>query len=126
MVLKFTNKNWVSTRSGELRPGNIVKVVKDDEITCDILLVSTNFDNGTCFVDTKNLDGETNLKEKICMKDFKSIKEDKIEAELNGVIDCDGANSNLNDWECNIENNGLKLDARMNQLLLKRCILKNT
>jgi P-type E1-E2 ATPase len=46
----------------ELRVGDIVKLVLDQPVPCDVLLISSSDDTGVCFVTTANLDGETNLK----------------------------------------------------------------
>jgi len=43
----------------------MVKVVDDEFIPCDIMLIKAIDPKGVCFVETKNLDGETNLKIKI-------------------------------------------------------------
>jgi Cation transport ATPase len=37
---------------------------------CDILLLNTGLPKGVCYVETKNLDGETNLKIKNAHKDI--------------------------------------------------------
>jgi len=37
-------------------------VKQDQAIPADLLILSSNFDQGTCYIETKNLDGETNLK----------------------------------------------------------------
>lgn len=44
---------------------NIFKVKKDDPIPADIILLRTSDKNGICYIETKNLDGETNLKSKV-------------------------------------------------------------
>jgi P-type E1-E2 ATPase len=54
---KFNEKKW-----SELRVGDIVKVIKDQEFPSDILLLYGSRE--IVYVDTMNLDGETNLKEK--------------------------------------------------------------
>jgi len=49
-------------KASELKVGNIIKVIEDQPVPCDILLISSSDDTGICFVTTANLDGETNLK----------------------------------------------------------------
>ena len=46
----------------QVQVGDILCVVDDDELPCDLLLLSTSNSNGKASVLTANLDGETNLK----------------------------------------------------------------
>ncbi len=66
----FTNVN-----SWELRPGDIIKVRKEEEFTTDTLIIlSSNIETGKCYIDTQNLDGETNLKEKDSLSTYDTSK----------------------------------------------------
>ena len=57
----FVNKPWKDL------VGGIVKVEKDQYFPSDLLLLSSSYDDGLCYVETMNLDGETNLKLKRCL-----------------------------------------------------------
>ncbi len=52
-----------------------------------------------CFVDTMNLDGETNLKEKMCPQGIKDIPTNKLIFSHSKII-CDKPNEVLDKWEC--------------------------
>lgn len=64
----FDKSIWKTTHWGSLRVGDIVKIKRDETIPADLLILETSAHSGLCFVDTKNLDGETNLKEKFTHK----------------------------------------------------------
>ena len=49
---------------GGLRVGDYVKVKRDGFIPADIIVLKSSNESGQFFVETKNLDGETNLKHK--------------------------------------------------------------
>lgn len=57
----------------DVRAGDIIQVLKDEEIPADILLCNAPQD--VVFVSTMNLDGETNLKERVLgTNDVKDVK----------------------------------------------------
>ena len=55
---------------GGLRVGDYVKVERDGFFPADIIVLKSSNENGQFFVETKNLDGETNLKTKTVPKDL--------------------------------------------------------
>jgi P-type E1-E2 ATPase len=56
--------NW-----SEVREGDVVEVRKNEWIPADLILLTGNADD-ICFIETKNLDGETNLKLKEVREHF--------------------------------------------------------
>lgn len=47
--------------SGDLKVGHIVKVLKNQMVPCDMILLGTSEEKGHCFIDKSNLNGETTL-----------------------------------------------------------------
>jgi len=62
---KFEDVVW-----RDLKPGNLVKISEDEAIPADLVLVRSSDPKGTLYIETKNLDGETNLKNKFVHKDI--------------------------------------------------------
>jgi phospholipid-transporting ATPase len=49
-------------RCDKLKPGDLVMLKRDSKIPADMLVLTTSSPDGTVFVETANLDGETNLR----------------------------------------------------------------
>lgn len=82
----------------DINVGNIIEIQKDEEIPADILILQTSSETGLCFVDTMNLDGETNLKEKMLPQGLKGLEKEKI-IQSSGNIICNQPDENLEQWE---------------------------
>ena len=71
----FENVRW-----GEIKIGDFVKVEENQFFPADMLVVKSTEDEGVCYVETKNLDGETNLKHKNVPKQIQTSFENEREA----------------------------------------------
>lgn len=56
----FVPRNWA-----DIEVGDVVKVMHDEFAPADIVVLSTSGDGGNFYVETSNLDGETNLKVRV-------------------------------------------------------------
>ena len=48
----------------DVEVGCIVKVTENQFFPCDMMIIASSIPKGIAYVETKNLDGETNLKHK--------------------------------------------------------------
>jgi len=61
----------------DVRPGQVLKLLKNDAVPADSVVLDSSDANGGCSVETMNLDGETNLKKKVSLvSDFVRTKPD--------------------------------------------------
>ena len=127
LVWKYENKNWTQVKCWTLIPGDIIKVEKDEEFSADTLIIKSTNDSGYSYIETKSLDGETNLKERASLEIFKNITEGDY-VNMQGTIECDKPNENLNNWNGKILSQDFNepIYCKMNNMILKGCVLKNT
>jgi len=104
-----------------------VRVDKDHEVPADLLVLSTSNFTGLVFVDTMNLDGETNLKEKTAL--LESLEHEEM-AELQGEALIDAPNDLLEFWECMLRCDMITSErvkhCTINNLLLRGSYIRNT
>lgn len=115
------NKPWK-----EIRVGDVVKVNKDEYFPCDILLLSSSFEDGICYVETMNLDGETNLKLKRCLEATLGLDKDQEFSEFRATIRCEDPNPQLYTFVGNLEFKNESFPLAPSQLLLRDSKLRNT
>uniref|UniRef100_A0A8C3M4R9 Phospholipid-transporting ATPase n=1 Tax=Chrysolophus pictus TaxID=9089 RepID=A0A8C3M4R9_CHRPC len=79
----------VRKQSRKLRVGDIVMVKEDETFPCDLIFLSSSRGDGTCFVTTASLDGESSHKTHYAVQDTKAFhSEQEIDA-LHATIECE-------------------------------------
>lgn len=87
--------SWQETTWQKVHVGDIVLLKNSESIPCDlVLLTSSNEDHGA-FIETKNLDGETNLKPKGSLSAFQQLQTPQEYAGVKFVIDCEAPTTDL-------------------------------
>jgi phospholipid-transporting ATPase len=67
---------WDPVPWKDLKVGDVVKILNNEFFPADIITLVSSDENGVAFVETANLDGETNLKAKSCLKSTREMKVD--------------------------------------------------
>ncbi|VFQ92559.1 unnamed protein product [Cuscuta campestris] len=109
-----------------LRVGDIVKVEKDGFFPADLLLLSSSYEDGICYVETMNLDGETNLKVKRALEVTLPLEDDESFKGFRAVIKCEDPNPNLYTFVGNLEYQRQVYPLDPSQILLRDSKLRNT
>ncbi|GLC49980.1 hypothetical protein PLESTB_000329300 [Pleodorina starrii] len=118
----------------DLAVGDIVKVVNDTEFPADIVFLSSSDPGNICYVETANLDGETNLKIKNCFSKTtgKNLADDFKEFAEYYSVRCELPNPQLYKFEGAVvlrddpDGPGSQLPLTADHLLLRGCTLRKT
>jgi len=85
----------VTIPSEKIRAGDIVIVENMRQFPADLILLSSSNEDGNCFVQTANLDGETNLKQRQGLRATSKCKDEESLAELKGFLKFEPPNAKL-------------------------------
>ncbi|KAM7467897.1 hypothetical protein LguiB_015459 [Lonicera macranthoides] len=116
---QFQLKAWKDIRAGE-----VVKINADDTIPCDMVLLGTSDPSGIAYIQTMNLDGESNLKTRYARQETTSMLFEG--GEISGVIRCEQPNRNIYEFTANMEFGGQRFSLSQSNIILRGCQLKNT
>lgn len=108
-----------------------MKVHENEYFPCDLLILNSSLPKGICFVETKSLDGETNLKHKQANKYCIQLAKHECDVLQNfndGVIECEKPNASIYTFagSLKIPNKDLNIPLDAEQMLLRGSSLRNT
>ncbi|XP_056875092.1 phospholipid-transporting ATPase ID [Takifugu flavidus] len=140
-IRRHNSDNQVNNRmvdvliDGELRSekwmnvqvGDIIKLQNNQFVTADLLLLSSSEPLNLVYVETAELDGETNLKVKQASTVTGEMG-DAIDvlAKFNGEVQCEPPNNYLDKFRGNLIVNGQTYGLDNDKILLRGCTLRNT
>ncbi|KAI9887929.1 MAG: hypothetical protein M1823_000318 [Watsoniomyces obsoletus] len=130
---RFTKDRWKNVQVGDF-----VRIYSDDQIPADIVVLSTSDPDGACYVETKNLDGETNLKVRQALHCGRKVKHASDCERTSFVIESEPPHANLYQYSAVVrwqqrDKNHPEAPTRdmaepisIQNLLLRGCSLRNT
>lgn len=126
------NSKFIKSLWKDVKVGDVVRIHNNDEIPADVILLSTSDSDGACYVETKNLDGETNLKVRQSLKSSYAIRNSRDITRTKFWIESEGPNANLYSYQGNLKwidprtNDMNNEPININNMLLRGCFLRNT
>uniref|UniRef100_I3J2A0 Phospholipid-transporting ATPase n=1 Tax=Oreochromis niloticus TaxID=8128 RepID=I3J2A0_ORENI len=111
----------------QVEVGDIIKVNGSDFVPADAVILSSSEPQGMCYIETSNLDGETNLKIRQGLQVTADIKEIDSLMRLSGRMECESPNRHLYEFVGNIRLDGHStVPLGPDQILLRGAQLRNT
>ena len=121
----FESVRWI-----DVRVGDILRVESEESFPSDLALLASSEPEGLCYIETANLDGETNLKIKQAIPETSNLVSPGELSRLSGRVRSEQPNSSLYTYEATLTMNAgggeKELPLAPDQLLLRGATLRNT
>ncbi|KAF8630439.1 hypothetical protein AX17_005416 [Amanita inopinata Kibby_2008] len=120
--------HWKKTLWEDIRVGDLVKIVNNEALPADVLICATSEDENVAFVETKNLDGETNLKSRNAVSTLTHLRSAADCADKHNAfrIDSDKPDTNMYKMNAAVGVGKEVFPVDMQMALLRGTVLRNT
>ncbi|TMW58309.1 hypothetical protein Poli38472_011897 [Pythium oligandrum] len=132
-VYSRESKSFVQSKWQLLQVGDVVKVQNREAVPADLVILAAcepepEKPAGICYVETKSLDGETNLKLRQGLEaTYTTLLRDDLVADLKGVVVCEKPNNAIHRFNGTLAiKDGRKEVISANAVLLRGSTLRNT
>ncbi|XP_067214700.1 phospholipid-transporting ATPase ID isoform X3 [Linepithema humile] len=111
----------------QVQVGDVIRMENDQFVAADVLLLTTSEPNGLCYIETAELDGETNLKCRQCLPETAEMMDNhELVGQFDGEIVCETPNNLLNKFDGTLTWKGRKYALDNDKIILRGCVLRNT
>ncbi|GLD58859.1 phospholipid-transporting ATPase ID-like protein [Lates japonicus] len=115
------NEKWMNVRVGD-----IIKLENNQFVAADILLLCSSEPYGLCYIETAELDGETNLKVRQALPVTSDLGDISKLMDFDGEVICEPPNNKLDKFIGTLYWRDNKYPLDNEKMLLRGCVLRNT
>uniref|UniRef100_A0AAQ5X6X6 Phospholipid-transporting ATPase n=1 Tax=Amphiprion ocellaris TaxID=80972 RepID=A0AAQ5X6X6_AMPOC len=115
------NEKWMNVRVGD-----IIKLENNQFVAADILLLCSSEPYGLCYIETAELDGETNLKVRQALTVTSDLGSISKLMDFDGEVICEPPNNKLDKFTGTLYWRDNKYPLDNEKMLLRGCVLRNT
>uniref|UniRef100_A0A673J619 Phospholipid-transporting ATPase n=1 Tax=Sinocyclocheilus rhinocerous TaxID=307959 RepID=A0A673J619_9TELE len=109
-----------------VRVGDIIKLENNQFVAADLLLLSSSEPHGLCYIETAELDGETNMKVRQSLSVTSELGDPNNLAQFDGEVVCEPPNNKLDRFCGTLYWKDCKYLLSNQNMLLRGCVLRNT
>ena len=123
---------WERTLWKKLEVGDVVLLRENEQVPADVVVLSTSDPDNMCYLETKNLDGETNLKPRKAVRGTASITSEEDIERASFLLDSEPPHANLYlyhgvlRYKDPTSGEQKQESVTINELLLRGCTVRNT
>ncbi|PLW33102.1 hypothetical protein PCASD_13814 [Puccinia coronata f. sp. avenae] len=131
---KDNSKGFVPTTWQDLRVGDFIRLKNDDPVPADVIICATSDpEENVCFIETKNLDGETNLKSRHALPALSHLRSDSDCANAQNlqnrfIVENQAPDADLFSYSAAVlfPELGHRVPVSLESVLLRGTVLRNT
>ncbi|NXY80235.1 AT8B2 ATPase, partial [Glareola pratincola] len=109
-----------------VRVGDIIKLENNQFVAADLLLLCSSEPHGLCYIETAELDGETNMKVRQAIPVTSELGDTSKLARFDGEVICEPPNNKLDKFGGTLYWKENKYPLSNQNMLLRGCVLRNT
>ncbi|XP_036823272.1 phospholipid-transporting ATPase ID isoform X1 [Oncorhynchus mykiss] len=109
-----------------VRVGDIIKLENNQFVAADLLLLSSSEPHSLCYIETAELDGETNMKVRQSLSVTAELGDPNSLASFDGEVVCEPPNNKLDRFCGLLCWRDCKYPLSNHNMLLRGCVLRNT
>uniref|UniRef100_A0A8I3NU57 Phospholipid-transporting ATPase n=1 Tax=Canis lupus familiaris TaxID=9615 RepID=A0A8I3NU57_CANLF len=106
--------------------GDIIKLENNQFVAADLLLLCSSEPHGLCYIETAELDGETNMKVRQAIPVTSELGDISRLAKFDGEVVCEPPNNKLDKFSGTLYWKESKFPLSNQNMLLRGCVLRNT
>ncbi|EGI67516.1 Putative phospholipid-transporting ATPase VA [Acromyrmex echinatior] len=111
----------------DVKVGDLVHLSNNELVPADLLLLRSSDPQGLAYLDTCNLDGESNLKQRQVVRGFLDLQDTFQPSKFRSVVEVDQPSTRIYRFHgAVVHPNGGRVPVSTENLLLRECVLKNT
>uniref|UniRef100_A0A8C3YFA4 Phospholipid-transporting ATPase n=1 Tax=Catagonus wagneri TaxID=51154 RepID=A0A8C3YFA4_9CETA len=119
---RMVTEKWMN-----IEVGDVIKLENNQAVTADILLLSSSEPYSLTYIETAELDGETNLKVKQAISVTSEMEDNlKLLSAFDGEVRCECPNNKLDRFTGILTYRGKNYILDHDRLILRGCVIRNT